>query len=273
MFSITGLVIVSLIYHAYGVPDTQIVGGKDAPPGKYPYQVSLKRTFSGDHFCGGAIISEKYIITAAHCFQNLVSEGEVIVDVGSTQLYVPESRYTVDKLIPHPQYNSTLKRNDVALIRLTKNINFTKNAKAIEIISENRNFEHVGLTVTGWGRTSREGSIPERLQEIVVTGYSQQNCSTFYPNCITDNHLCTLQSSGQGMCNGDSGGAITYEGKLVGIVSFGKKQCASGYPDVFTKVVNHKGWINEYLVNAGTNQQSNIIFGLLMTYLCIHSFL
>jgi len=70
---------------------------------------------------------------------------------------------------------------------------------------------------------------------------------------------------------GDSGSALTYKGALVGIVSFGVP-CAVGYPDVYTRVYPYRDWINEY-VNIGNNQQSNIILGLFMTYLCIHLFL
>ncbi|XP_018356760.1 PREDICTED: chymotrypsin-2-like [Trachymyrmex septentrionalis] len=264
MFSITDLIITCLMYHtAYGV-DTQVVGGTNASAGQYPYQVSLRQ--NGNHFCGGAIIHEKFVITAAHCLSGK-SPDNISIDVGSIYLNNSEARYLAHKLEIHPNYNETLHINDIALINLASKISFTNNTKLINLISYDCNFEGLELNVTGWGRLQPDGLISQQLQQLEVYGFSQKECTETYSN-FSDNHICTLNAYNQGLCNGDSGSALTYEGDLVGIVSYGRQPCASGYPDVFTRVYYYEEWIHK-TINAGSNQQLNIILGSFMTYLCI----
>ncbi|XP_011049991.1 PREDICTED: serine protease 53-like [Acromyrmex echinatior] len=272
MFSITDLIITCLIYHTAYAVDTQIVGGRNASTGQYPYQVSLK-TQNGSHFCGGAIIHEKFVITAAHCLSGK-SPDDIFIDVGSIYLSNPESRYLAYKLIIHPDYNKTnmMIINDIGLINIKNKISFTNNTKLINLISYDRNFEDLRLNLTGWGKLKADGLIPEQLQQVVVYGFSQKECPEKNSN-FTDRYICTLNAVNQGACNGDSGSALTYEGDLVGILSYGTQPCASGYPDIFTRVYYYRNWINETINeninNAGSNQQLNIILGTFMTYLCI----
>ncbi|XP_012524175.1 chymotrypsin-2 [Monomorium pharaonis] len=278
MFSITGFLIACLIHHsAYGLPDTQIVGGSDAKDGAYPYHVSLKAPFTNAHICSGAIISTRYVITAAHCLANR-NESDIRIDVGSIQLFSPETTYEIEKLILHPNYTRETKDNsyinDIGLIRLKKDIKFTANTKLIKIISDDPKwafFEGKKLTVTGWGKLSKDNSyIPLRLQHLNVTGCSKKLCSDHYKN-ISDSHICTIEGWDKGMCDGDDGSPLTYKNELIGIWSFGVP-CAIGYPDVFTRVYHYKSWIKEH-TNAASNQQLNIIFALFLMYLSVYSFL
>ncbi|KAL0110749.1 hypothetical protein PUN28_014002 [Cardiocondyla obscurior] len=245
-------ILFSYIKYVICFPNTQIVGGVDALEGKYPYQVSLKYSWNEIHFCGGAIVSQKYVVTAAHCLVGLYNPSDVLIDAGSNGLHSAlRTTYKADALIIHPDFNSRLYIHDIGLIKLTKDIAFTSRIKLIEIISYDKNFENHGLTVTGWGTLTWLGVIPERLQKIIVKGFSQKKCAESYNN-IYKEHLCTFQGIGQGMCNGDSGGALTYDNKLVGIVSYGRAPCASGYADVFTRVFYYKSWINNYM-NTSSN--------------------
>ncbi|XP_011873948.1 PREDICTED: chymotrypsin-1-like [Vollenhovia emeryi] len=274
MFSIAGLILTFLIYHsAHGLPDTQIVGGDDAPDGKYPYQVSLKHTFDGKHFCGGAIVSKNYILTAAHCLKSVPHPANVLINVGTNLLYDESTlrvTYAAKNIIKHPDYNDTLRSNDIGLIELTEEMKFNDNIKEINLISSDEKFEGVDFIVTGWGRTLPNVEYSPRLQQIVVKGFNQTRCAETYKHKgiqITDRHLCTHLAYSVGVCQGDSGGALTLNGNLVGIVSFGS--CASGDPDVFTRVFPYKSWLHEY-INAGNNQQLNILLGLVTMYLCVH---
>ncbi|XP_024884292.1 chymotrypsin-2-like [Temnothorax curvispinosus] len=253
MLSITGLTIAcaAIYYSTHGcLADTQIVGGTNAPDGMYPYQVSLKDASNGRHFCGGAIVSKKYIITAAHCLAGRRYPSDIQIGVGSNNLQ-SQIIYTADALIIHDNYNKTQYPNDIGLIKLSKDITFNKTITSTAIISDNKNFEGVRLQVSGWGRLWAGGPVPVRLQHVTVRGYSQKSCAAIYAPDITDGHICTLESRGKGVCNGDSGGALTYGDKLVGIVSFGVP-CAEGYPDVFTRVYYYRDWVNKY-INAANN--------------------
>ncbi|XP_071555909.1 chymotrypsin-2-like [Temnothorax nylanderi] len=209
------------------------------------------------------------IINFTDCYSRRYP-SDIQIGVGSNHLQ-SQIIYTADALIIHDNYNKAQHLNDIGLIKLSKDITFNKTITSTALISNNEDFEGVKLQVSGWGRLWAGGPIPVRLQHVTVTGYSRKRCAAIYPHNITDGHICTLESMGKGVCNGDSGGALTYEDKLVGIVSFGVP-CAEGVPDVFTKVYYYRDWVNKY-INAGCNQQLNILLGLFTTYLCIHSFL
>jgi trypsin len=278
MFPLTALIVGCLIHHsAHGLPGTHIVGGTDAPDGRFPHQVSLKHftTSIGRHFCGGAIISNRYIITAARCLDQKTAP-EIIIGTGSNSLTTPNATYRADALIPHPNYNNSTHVNDIGLIRVSGEINFNNNTKSISLVSNDRNYDGVYLIASGWGQLWTGGMVPDHLQQITLRGCSQSRCSNTYKN-ITDDNLCTLGSRGEGMCRGDSGGPLTDgSNSLVGVVSMdGGTPCANDEPDVYTRVFNYKSWIDEQVnnVNAGSTQQSSIILGLFMTYLCIHSIL
>ncbi|XP_029171299.1 trypsin theta-like [Nylanderia fulva] len=241
-------VLVGLVSYSFGpcgLPISHIIGGKDAPNGLYPYQVSLRNSKNNRHFCGGAIISKRYIITAAHCFNNLNQPSDVLVAVGSNYLDAPRAVYEVAKFIRHDDFDNYLHINDIGLIRVVKNIKFNKNIQPIALPSTDSNYNNRYLVVTGWGRLRAAGPNPNHLQEIRVKGYSQKKCNTHYQN-IVKTQICTLTTQGEGMCNGDSGGPLVADDVLVGLVSFGVLPCGSGNPDVFTRVFYYKKWINSF---------------------------
>ncbi|KAL0124383.1 hypothetical protein PUN28_006306 [Cardiocondyla obscurior] len=274
MFSITGVIIIYLTYcNAHDLPNTQISGGTDAADGRYPYQVSLKHVGRNDHFCSGTILSKRYVITAANCLESLHNATDVFVDAGSNNLYSSTRvTYSAEALIIHPNYNSTLGINDIGLIRLTKDITFNKIIKSINLIPFDQTFDkELDFIVTGWGKFSMNGQMSDRLREIHVKEFSQELCHQLYKN-ITNNHICSRQAIGKGICDGDIGSALTYDNELIGIASFNAIPCGNGYPDVFTRVLPYKPWINSY-INAGSNQRLNIFFVLFVIYLCIYSFL
>ncbi|XP_071629599.1 chymotrypsin-2-like [Temnothorax longispinosus] len=266
MFSITSLIFACLIYYgAHGLPRPQIVGGTDAPDGLYPYQVSLNDRYTQTHLCGGAIVSKRYIITAAHCLERL-NPRNVIIGVGSNLLY-SQTTYKAEDLIIHPNYTRIIKIindipvlinviNDIGLIKLKKDIKFNSNTKPIALVSSDKNFDGVkGLIVTGWGNTSPNGPTPEHLQQIIVTGYSQETCRSNYYADIREHQVCTLEA-GKGICDGDSGSALIYNGELVGIASFNRPLCAEGNPDVFTRVFHYRDWVKDILCNFSFSDSS-----------------
>ncbi|XP_020298514.1 chymotrypsin-2-like [Pseudomyrmex gracilis] len=242
----TALLIACLAITAYGFPNSHIVGGSDAPDGRYPHQVSLRRSKNNNHFCGGAIISKRYVITAAHCLQRLTDPSEIHVAVGSNYLDTPRAIYQVKKYIKHPNYNSLLNIDDIGLIRVAKSIKFNDDTSTIALPTVDNNYDNYSLKVTGWGRLWTDGPRPNRLQQVTVKGYSQKKCNKFYKNNIIESHICTFTREGKGMCNGDSGGPLVADDVLVGIVSYGTSPCGSGFPDVFTRVFHYRAWIKSH---------------------------
>lgn len=122
---------------------------------------------------------------------------------------------------------------------------FNRNVQAVRL--ETNDIEEVDCVLIGWGRTTSSGTISERLQYVDTKTLRLVDCLNYWANNrIGDGHLCALTTRGEGACNGDSGGPLIFEGKQIGIVSWGSP-CANGYPDVYTRVSSYITWIGEYV--------------------------
>ncbi|XP_058810750.1 chymotrypsin-2-like [Phymastichus coffea] len=240
---IVGLLVLCLAVAAYATP--RIVGGKDASEGAYPYQVSLRRP---THFCGGSILNSRWILTAAHCVQNR-EHTDVTVVAGTVLLNSTDGQtYQSEYIVWHNGFNMLVLRNDIALIRVDRDIQFNDKVRPISLPTEDFNKADYPAVLTGWGRTSTGGPLPNNLQEITLKVISIPKCQLklIFPIVTTESHICTLTQSGEGACNGDSGGPLVSDGVQIGVVSFGRP-CARGAPDVYTRVFKFLDWINEQM--------------------------
>ncbi|XP_043283176.1 transmembrane protease serine 9-like [Venturia canescens] len=217
----------------------RIVGGSDAPEGKYPYQVSLRRY---SHFCGGSIINSRWILTAAHCIVGSSNHGIVVV-VGTNQLSQGGDSYQSDFVLAHPEYTPSIFANDVGLVRVSKDIVFSEKVQPVKLPSVDVTKENYPAVLSGWGSIRLGSSLPDNLQHIDLKIISQKECNRYH-DVVTSTHVCTLTKVGEGACHGDSGGPLTADDVQVGIVSFGRP-CAKGFPDVFTRVFSFMDWVHE----------------------------
>nr|P00769.1 RecName: Full=Chymotrypsin-2; AltName: Full=Chymotrypsin II [Vespa crabro] len=215
-----------------------IVGGTDAPRGKYPYQVSLR---APKHFCGGSI-SKRYVLTAAHCLVGK-SKHQVTVHAGSVLLNKEEAVYNAEELIVNKNYNSIRLINDIGLIRVSKDISYTQLVQPVKLPVSNTIKAGDPVVLTGWGRIYVNGPIPNNLQQITLSIVNQQTCK-FKHWGLTDSQICTFTKLGEGACDGDSGGPLVANGVQIGIVSYGHP-CAVGSPNVFTRVYSFLDWIQK----------------------------
>ncbi|XP_053999578.1 chymotrypsin-1-like [Hylaeus anthracinus] len=243
MYALNFAVVLSLAAFAYGFPETQIVGGSDAPVGKFPYQVSLR--LNGRHFCGGSIISSRYILTAAHCVKAVTSIKSITVHAGTNLVSESGDAYAVESGLAHPSYNARSIANDIALLRVSKPIAFKANVKAIPLATGNV-ADGAACVLSGWGTLRAGGSVPNKLQyaDLRVEGLSK--CQQAWKGVATvqSTQICTFTKVGQGACNGDSGGPLVANGQQIGIVSFGRP-CGVGSPDVYTRVSSYLNWIKQ----------------------------
>ncbi|KAK9758880.1 Trypsin [Popillia japonica] len=218
--------------------ETRITNGHDAKEeGQFPYQAILRSTTG--YLCGGSIIDENWILTAAHCFIDDIPKN-LIVTVGTISLN-SGTDYGVDKIIAHSEFNMSdpMPKYDIALLRLEKNIKFFDKVNKIDLESEV--VGEVDCVVSGFGSTEHIFQKPsEKLQYLntkVVTGWL---CSFSGGD---ESRLCTqgpLFSSG---CSGDSGGPLVAGGKQIGIVSYGESLCAGILPTIYTRVSYYLDWI------------------------------
>lgn len=232
---------------------TRIVGGETASPGSWPWQVSLQR--NGFPFCGGSLVTDQWILTAAHCFQGsgdttsglMAVLGEDSISVSSPN----QVSKSVSEIINHPSYDSSNNDNDMCLLKLSSGVNFTNYIQPVCLTAANT-VPSTGsdVWVTGWGTLSSGGSTPDRLQEVMVPVVSQAQCESSYSTqdiTITNNMLCA-GVGGRDSCQGDSGGPMVYKinGSWVqaGVVSFGIGCALSTYPGVYAKVSQYTSWIS-----------------------------
>ncbi|XP_076620356.1 chymotrypsin-2-like [Colletes latitarsis] len=253
MNALAVLLVLGSVIVANSKLDPRIVGGQVATRGKYPYQVSIRQSFR--HICGGSIINEYFILTAAHCIYYTIAD-QIKVVVGSNYLNEFGVYYQAAELFYPLTYNNDLIIDDIGLIRVNRYIEFNELVQPILLAPVYDINPGETAVVTGWGRLSTDGVIPNSLQEIYLTVISQDKCKGMYW-ILTKNNICTLTKMNEGVCNGDSGGPMVVSGSQVGIVSYGFP-CAMGWPDVYTRVYPYIDWINNISRNYTTGNAVNV---------------
>jgi len=233
---------------------TRITGGSETEVNEYPWMafVSTKR----GSMCGGSLISEEWVITAAHCVSTDRPE-DVRVDLGQHDLYSATEAVLVRKDVAevqiHPDWNSRTVSHDLALLRLDIPVDFSEvsHVRPICIPTGSRNFEGYSAKVAGWGKTSSSASTSRVLLEADVTILSNRECQAtgHTVSNIKESMVCAKGEGDVGACMGDSGGPLMAQNdggryELVGAVSWGNGPCASkNYPGVSARITNMLDWI------------------------------
>ncbi|NWU95995.1 CTRL protease, partial [Upupa epops] len=232
----------------------RIINGQNAMPGSWPWQVSLQ-TRTGSHFCGGSLINEYWVVTAAHCnfnpYAHVVVLGEYDLSSSAETIQVK----TVTKAITNPNWNPNTFNNDITLLRLSTPAQLGPNVSPICLAPAGLNLPaNLQCVTTGWGRANPNSqSLPARLQQVTLPIISQSQCMQYWGNRITSSMLCA-GGVGASSCQGDSGGPlVTSNGNtwiLIGIVSWGTTDCNVRTPAIYTRVSQFRNWI-DYVVAQG----------------------
>ncbi|XP_048009841.1 trypsin-3-like [Megalobrama amblycephala] len=238
------LILLALFAAAYAAPlnddDDKIVGGYECTKNGVQYQVSLN---SGYHFCGGSLISNLWVVSAAHCYKSRVQVrlGEHNIDVTEgTEQFIDST-----KVIRHPSYNSYTLDNDIMLIKLSSAASLNSYVKTVSLPSSCAS-SGTSCLISGWGNMSASGSnYPSRLMCLNAPILSDSTCKSAYPGEITSNMFCAgFMEGGKDSCQGDSGGPVVCNGQLQGIVSWGYGCAQKNLPGVYVKVCNYNTWIS-----------------------------
>ncbi|XP_070509010.1 trypsin-like [Chironomus tepperi] len=225
----------------------RIVGGTNATIEEVPYQVSLRycRTTCG-HFCGGSIINQDTILTAAHCVDGDLPEW-IAVRAGSDLRSQGGQILQVRNIIIHPEYQRSGLYNDVAVLKLSTQLRFSSKVMPIGLPPRGMSFRSgTPLLVSGWGALLWQGSSPERLQKVIVPYVPNDVCGRIYGN-IRATSLCAGEE-GVDACQGDSGGPLVHNNFVVGIVSGGSYCAFDGYPGTYARTSEFLGFISQAMM-------------------------
>uniref|UniRef100_A0A0A1WFI2 Transmembrane protease serine 6 n=1 Tax=Zeugodacus cucurbitae TaxID=28588 RepID=A0A0A1WFI2_ZEUCU len=211
-----------------GTPNVnRIVGGTQVRHNKYPWTAQLlKGRWHARLFCGGSLINDRYVLTAAHCVQNNRDQITVRLLQLDRSSGDPGITRKVIQTTIHPQYDQTRIINDIAILKLDSPVQFTSSVRPVCLPNINHNFDNKDAIVAGWGLVKEGGVTSNYLQEATVPIISNRQCrETRYKSKITDVMLCAglVKTGGKDACQGDSGGPlIVNEGrfKLAGEFQF-----------------------------------------------------
>ncbi|XP_067616863.1 serine protease easter isoform X4 [Eurosta solidaginis] len=267
------------------VLSNRIYGGNATKIDEYPWMALIEYTKPNGakgHHCGGSLINSRYVITASHCVNgkaiptnwkltgvrlgewDTTTNPDCEIDVrGERDCAPPYLDVRVEKSISHPQYNPNSRNqiNDLALLRLNKNVQYTDFIRPIclpaSVNLRSATFDGIVMDVAGWGKTERETSSTLKLKA-EVAGVPMTTCRNKYATqniLLESSQICAGGKVGVDSCRGDSGGplisldntrrALSYY-FLAGVVSFGPTPCGlEGWPGVYTRVSDYMDWIQE----------------------------
>jgi secreted trypsin-like serine protease len=242
------------------LPAMHIVGGDEAREYEFPWQVSVRRKASGDHFCGGIIINENWIMTAAHCMDGEVPATlrMVVGEYQRTAASTVRQYLDVSTIIVHENYNSATSENDISLVKLVDPVKFNENVTAVCAPDPDDQYVYRKSQCSGWGTINSGGACcPDILRYVTMNVTTNELCDAVYTrDTITADMICASDNVGgteRDSCQGDSGGPLTIKEadgtfRVVGIVSWGIG-CASGYPGVYNRVGYEVDWITNTINN------------------------
>ncbi|XP_024662263.2 suppressor of tumorigenicity 14 protein homolog [Maylandia zebra] len=238
---------------------TRIVGGRGANVGEWPWQVSLH--FKGlGHMCGASVLSDRWLLTAAHCVQDTtvykLSQAHKWEAFLGLQVQNQTNEWTVKRgvkqIIAHRYYNRYTEDSDIALMELDTRVSLTQHIRPICLPSSTYFFPSgQEAWITGWGTTLQGGAATAILQKAEVKIINSRLCNILLNYRVTGNMLCAgVLSGGVDTCKGDSGGPLSVANSrgrffLAGVTSWGKG-CARIYaPGVYTRVTKYRSWIKQ----------------------------
>ncbi|RZF43226.1 hypothetical protein LSTR_LSTR009030 [Laodelphax striatellus] len=238
----------------------RVVGGRPAELRDWPWMAligydSLSRP---KWSCGGALVTSRYVVTAAHCILGkklkIVRLGDLdwnTTDDNANHIDIP-----VETSMMYPQYNKAKRLSDIGLIRLRHEVTFNDDIRPICLpasdLLRSRNLDRLSPFIAGWGSLAFNKDIQSKLYEAQVDVRSNDQCAKDFAKLkraivTIDHSVICAASPGVDACSGDSGGPlmIPHENRyyLYGVVSYGVDCANPKYPGIYARVTEFVDWI------------------------------
>ncbi|XP_023559950.1 transmembrane protease serine 11D [Octodon degus] len=229
----------------------RVIGGSQAEDGDWPWQVSLQ--VNGAHHCGGVLISNLWVLTAAHCFRSYPNPQQWTATFGISTPS-PRLRVRVRTISVHSNYSRVTRENDIAAVQLERAITFTRYIRRVCLPAATQSVVPGSTAyVTGWGSITYGGNTVTYLRQgqVQIISTSECNSPASYNGAVLPGMLCAgLPTGAVDACQGDSGGPLVQEDSrrlwfLVGIVSWGYQCGVPNKPGVYTRVTAYRDWIRQ----------------------------
>ncbi|XP_049788663.1 hypodermin-B-like [Schistocerca nitens] len=228
----------------------RIVNGVEAEPGEFPYQLSLQK--NAEHWCGAVILNEDWALTAAQCVEDSDDTYEVLA--GTNTLSEGGTRHTVTFISSHEGYDASDSWvNDIAVLKVSPAFPIDSVTVApIQLPEKDEEVpDNANVTTIGWGKHWYFGQIQDGLRKVDIHIWQQWLCESVWQDINYNVHptqICAIRFKNNkhyDACTGDEGGPLLYEGKVVGLVSWGHFCGEPPYPSVYTRVSSYLDWITE----------------------------
>lgn len=215
--------------------EERIVGGSLANIEDYGYTVYLS-TQDGFQYCGGTLVSQDKVVTAAHCSAGKAASEILVVGGREDKDSVEGTVSPVRGIWVHPGFTDIRSGADISVLTLATPMPYDTAPLATPDDTPLYKPGVVGV-ILGWGRTAADGAVSPQLRRASVPLVADTSCQQAYPSFLPASMVCAgLPQGGIDTCQGDSGGPLTVSGVLVGVTSWGEGCAEPNRPGVYTRV-------------------------------------
>ncbi|KAF4087349.1 hypothetical protein AMELA_G00094410 [Ameiurus melas] len=253
MFFSISLLVLSVLPLCGGM-ESGIIRGDEVKPHSRPYMASVQ--INNKHMCGGFLIRNDYVLTAAHCVDNIDHSGkdklEVLLGAHNISRKEPQQqRISVQKYILHPCYKRHERPNDIMLLKLKSKAKVNNAVKIILLPKKNENLPaRQECSIAGWGKTEQNTAESSVLREVKLKVQFNFECRKIWDEKFyTDSMICTASDGKKAFCQGDSGSPLICGNEPQGMAAYTfRKSCLNRkYPEVYMKISYFYPWIKDMI--------------------------